>query len=453
MASASARIARRAGFATLGLACLQVLGGGLSLASDPGHTRSPHSESAADVARAAATATSSGVTNDVRLASVKGLRGTAKVCTAPGKGCKPLTAARSVRIGRYIDASQGAVSLQTRRADGTPSRMIVSRGLFRLEQAVATDAVLVARMAGGGFRSACGSDPATAPATPPGAAAQRFRRQLQAGGEGAFRIAGAYASVTTASATFQVIDRCGSTLTAVAAGTVEVAQPAAAVRRTVTAPDSYLAAAPVAPRAPAGAGTPGVSNAVHPVSVPGFPGPTKVCTGPGTGCRILSDDTVIPIGSYIDTRKGAISLTTRLADGSPGQMLTYGVLFELRQAKSPGAVLESRIVGGNFVGICGRKGPAPISASLRDLVLRAKGKKHGSKKTVSSQHNDGHGKFRSLGGWVGATVEGTRFELRNRCDGSLVVVSRGTVKVFDRTRTRYVRVSAPNSYLAKAPGG
>ena len=61
---------------------------------------------------------------------------------------------------------------------------------------------------------------------------------------------------------------------------------------------------------------------------------------------------------------------------------------------------------------------------------------------------DNHGSFRTTGRYSAATVRGTVWSTSDRCDGTLTVVKRGTVDVFDKITRKTVTVHAGHSYLA-----
>ena len=61
------------------------------------------------------------------------------------------------------------------------------------------------------------------------------------------------------------------------------------------------------------------------------------------------------------------------------------------------------------------------------------------------------GRFRTTGRFAAATVRGTDWGVRDRCDGTLTVVRRGVVAVRDFRLHKTVIVRAGQTYLAKAP--
>ena len=60
------------------------------------------------------------------------------------------------------------------------------------------------------------------------------------------------------------------------------------------------------------------------------------------------------------------------------------------------------------------------------------------------------GRFRTTGRFSAATVRGTNWGVRDRCDGTLTVVRTGVVVVTDFRLHRSVIVHAGQTYLAKA---
>jgi hypothetical protein len=61
------------------------------------------------------------------------------------------------------------------------------------------------------------------------------------------------------------------------------------------------------------------------------------------------------------------------------------------------------------------------------------------------------GRFRTTGRFAAATVRGTDWGVRDRCDGTLTVVREGVVVVHDFRLNKDVVVRAGHTYLAKAP--
>jgi ferric-dicitrate binding protein FerR (iron transport regulator) len=75
-----------------------------------------------------------------------------------------------------------------------------------------------------------------------------------------------------------------------------------------------------------------------------------------------------------------------------------------------------------------------------------------SRRTIRRLRANARGRFRTRGRNSSATVRGTRWEVIDRCDGTLTKVTRGRVVVRDFRRKRNVLVRAGKRYLAKARG-
>jgi len=73
-----------------------------------------------------------------------------------------------------------------------------------------------------------------------------------------------------------------------------------------------------------------------------------------------------------------------------------------------------------------------------------------SRRTIRRVSANARGRFRTRGRNSSATVRGTKWDVIDRCDGTLTKVSRGRVVVRDFRRKRNVLVRAGKSYLAKA---
>ncbi len=63
----------------------------------------------------------------------------------------------------------------------------------------------------------------------------------------------------------------------------------------------------------------------------------------------------------------------------------------------------------------------------------------------------GKGHFRTQGRYSAATVRGTTWTVTDRCDGTFITVTRGTVAVLDLVKRKTIMVHAGKSYLARAP--
>jgi hypothetical protein len=150
------------------------------------------------------------------------------------------------------------------------------------------------------------------------------------------------------------------------------------------------------------------------------------------GFSTLSGDRQLPVGTVVDAHAGVVRLTA--ATGSGGRLASgefQAGVFEIRQSRAEPGVTELRI----------RDDPAARAACARRPSRRVFGRLLG----------DANGRFRTRGRTSAATVRGTAWGVRDRCDGTLTIVRRGTVVVDDFARHERVVVRAGDSYLAKSP--
>lgn len=141
----------------------------------------------------------------------------------------------------------------------------------------------------------------------------------------------------------------------------------------------------------------------------------------------------IPTGAEIDASRGRVALTS--PDGSKGTFY-QGRFKVLHKSERRITYTVLALSGGNFK-VCTARKPSAL------------GKKKPPPKTVRHVWGNAKGHFRTNGRYAAATVRGTLWETRDRCDGTLVVVRRGTVQVTDQVKHKNVFVHAGRSYLAK----
>ena len=103
------------------------------------------------------------------------------------------------------------------------------------------------------------------------------------------------------------------------------------------------------------------------------------------------------------------------------------------------ALVEGAVKGGPSFASCTTKGTKQASVAAL------------SKKTLQLLHgSDNHAKFRTKGRYSAATIRGTVWTIADRCDGTIVHVTRGIVDVTDFVRHITVVVRAGHTYLALA---
>jgi hypothetical protein len=159
----------------------------------------------------------------------------------------------------------------------------------------------------------------------------------------------------------------------------------------------------------------------------------------GQSFKPLTADRGIPVGSLVDTRRGVVSLTSAVNARGTTQSGTFTAgIFQVLQARRSRGLTNLRLSGKGF-GRCARAGKA--SAARRRL----------SRRVIRKLRANAKGRFRTTGKYASATVRGTRWDMSDRCDGTLTRVRRGQVVVDDRRRKRKITVRAGKSYLARAP--
>jgi thrombospondin type 3 repeat protein len=155
----------------------------------------------------------------------------------------------------------------------------------------------------------------------------------------------------------------------------------------------------------------------------------------------LEQATEIPVGSFLNTRRGTVALTAAVNAAGKTQSGNFSRgLFQVVQSsrRSARGLTELRLKGSSFRS-CRARG-SDGSASAAQL----------SRRTIRRLRSNARGRFRTRGRNSAATVRGTRWETIDRCDGTLTKVRRGRVAVRDFRRKKTVIVRAGKSYLAKA---
>jgi hypothetical protein len=155
----------------------------------------------------------------------------------------------------------------------------------------------------------------------------------------------------------------------------------------------------------------------------------------------LTEARQIPVGSFLDARKGTVRVRT--ATGSK-QTATQdgrfaGGVMQLLQSRvrSAKGLTELRLTGSSFK-------PCKTAGKRASIARRR------SRRSIRSLRGNAHGKFRTHGHDASATIRGTIWTTTDRCDGTLVKVTRGVVAVRDFRRKRTISVGTGKSYLARA---
>jgi hypothetical protein len=150
----------------------------------------------------------------------------------------------------------------------------------------------------------------------------------------------------------------------------------------------------------------------------------------------------VPLGTVIDTRNGAVKLTSELSGGRT-QSATFGDgLFQVRQSKGRKGLTEIVLRGGNF-SVCGTRGRGLARARAAIAVQARKRPKR------RLWARDRGGRFRTHGRNSVATVRGTRWVTTDTCTGTRTTVTSGSVSVRDLRTERTVIVRKGKTYLAR----
>jgi uncharacterized delta-60 repeat protein len=154
----------------------------------------------------------------------------------------------------------------------------------------------------------------------------------------------------------------------------------------------------------------------------------------------LTEARQIPVGSFLDTRRGTVRLQSARDRRGTRQQGDFGSgLFQVLQSRRVSARgLTDLVLKGSSFSRC--RGAARGKSSARAAQSRL----------VRRLRSNARGRFRTRGRHSAATVRGTTWLTADRCDGTLTRVTRGRVAVRDFRRKKTVLVRAGKSYLARA---
>jgi hypothetical protein len=154
----------------------------------------------------------------------------------------------------------------------------------------------------------------------------------------------------------------------------------------------------------------------------------------------LQDTVVLPLRSIVDTVAGSVKVTSAPTARKAQTVSLEDGAFDITQTATKVAVTQFALQGGDF-------SACPTAAGRS---ARAAAGRKSSTKPVRQLWASGKGNFRTRGRYAAATIRGTRWETVDRCDGTLIRVSRGAVAVRDLVKKKTVVVKAGRSYLASA---
>ena len=189
-------------------------------------------------------------------ANVEPVTGTVLVALAPSPGSAraaqvkgatfvPLSQARQIPVGSFLDTSQGTVKLTSATGVGGQTQTGDFTGaVFQVLQARKANAATELRLKGGSFRGCTARGSAGGARVARRRLSRRTVRRLSSTADGSFRTRGRHSSATVRGTTWITTDRCDGTLTRVTRGKVAVRDLRRRRTVIVRAGKSYLARAP-----------------------------------------------------------------------------------------------------------------------------------------------------------------------------------------------------------------
>lgn len=167
-----------------------------------------------------------------------------------------------------------------------------------------------------------------------------------------------------------------------------------------------------------------------------------ICPGEDSSSR-LTDFKQIPVGCLINARHGTINLTASKGDSGATQAGNFwGGVFVATQKAADNQPLLLKLAGRKM---CERRkfgSKQGKRAQVRERRRRRSGRK---------LWGSGKGNYKTRGNYGSATVRGTVWLVRDRCDGStLFKVKEGTVRVRDFVKKKSLTLEAGETYIAKA---
>ena len=173
----------------------------------------------------------------------------------------------------------------------------------------------------------------------------------------------------------------------------------------------------------------------------------------------LEEARQMPIGSFLDTRKGTARVVSARGGGRTQSGLFGAGVFQVLQSRktSTRGLTTLTLKGSNFARACGGAGKLTVGGAIAEgaeaIAVNA-AKRRLSPKVVRRLRSDATGSFRTRGRHSSATVRGTVWFTEDRCNGTLTSVKRGTVAVRDFRRKRTIVLGSGKRprerYLAEA---
>jgi virginiamycin B lyase len=158
----------------------------------------------------------------------------------------------------------------------------------------------------------------------------------------------------------------------------------------------------------------------------------------------LSAGELIPLGATLDTRHGTVLIQSEVAPGVLASGLFSGGVFTLTQPR--GGTVTLLTLDSSFRACVA----APLAQAATVATKKKKKKPAKSKKVVNQVFGNAHGQFSTGGHYATAADQGTRWRTADRCDGTLIAVTAGKVRVTDRVNHHSFVLTAGHHYLVRS---
>ena len=155
----------------------------------------------------------------------------------------------------------------------------------------------------------------------------------------------------------------------------------------------------------------------------------------------LRDLLNLPVDSSVDATDASVTLQSAKTNRKRQSATLSSGMFKVLQSGKRAAKGLTDIVmkGGSFAG-CASSSSAGSGAHAARR----------SKRVVRRLRTNAKGRFRTRGRYSAATVRGTKYEMIDRCDGTLTKVTRGQGRRYGTSGSKKtVIVRAGKSYLAR----
>lgn len=154
----------------------------------------------------------------------------------------------------------------------------------------------------------------------------------------------------------------------------------------------------------------------------------------------VKEEDLVPLGSHFDSRRGRIAVATQLPSGAQQVANAYEGRFTLFQ--QAGGYTNFRLPELDCAA-------APRATPRASIAAAAPAKKRRRKKRRRLWVSESGGNWRSSTGSTSASAVGTEWLTELRCDGTLVAVTDGIVRVRNKRTGRRRLVRAGESFLVR----